>query len=75
MTSTYLCRLIKQQTGISYKEYLTKLRMEEAKRLLSDPDAAIADVCQKVGYTNVSHFIKIFQKYEGTTPAKYRDQE
>lgn len=75
VTSTYLCRLIKQQTGISYKEYLTKLRMEEAKRLLSDPDAAIADVCQKVGYTNVSHFIKIFQKYEGTTPAKYRDQE
>lgn len=74
VTSTYLCRLIKQETGIGYKEYLTKLRMEEAKRLLKDPDAAIGDVCQKIGYTNVSHFIKIFQKYEGTTPAKYRNQ-
>ena len=74
VTSTYLCRLLKQETGISYKEYLTKLRMEEAKRLLSDPNIAIADVCQKIGYSNVSHFIKIFQKYEGTTPAKFRDQ-
>lgn len=75
VTAAYLSRLIKQQTGISYKEYLTKLRMEEAKRLLEDPYASIANVCQKIGYSNVSHFIKIFQKQEGITPAKYRDQK
>ena len=74
VASTYLCRILKQQTGVSYKEYLTKLRMEEAKRLLGDSTVTIADVCQRVGYSNVSHFIKIFQKYEGVTPAKFRDQ-
>lgn len=73
ITSPYLCRLIKQQTGMNYKEYLTRLRMAEAKRLLQNKNAGIADVCQQIGYSNVSHFIKTFQKYEGITPAKYRD--
>lgn len=73
ITAAYLCRLIKQQTGMNYKEYLTRMRMEEAKKLLQDKNANIAEVCEKTGYTNVSHFIKTFQKYEGTTPAKYRD--
>lgn len=73
ITSTYLCRLIKQQSGMNYKEYLTRLRMAEAKKLLQDRNVSIADVCEKTGYSNVSHFIKTFQKYEGTTPAKYRD--
>lgn len=73
ITSPYLCRLIKQQTGMNYKEYLTRLRMAEAKRLLKNKNASIADVCRQTGYSNVSHFIKTFQKYEGITPAKYRD--
>ena len=73
ITSPYLCRLIKQQTGMNYKEYLTRLRMVEAKKLLQNKNASIADVCQQTGYSNVSHFIKTFQKYEGITPAKYRD--
>ena len=73
ITAAYLCRLIKQQTGMNYKEYLTRRRMEEAKKLLQNKNANIADVCEKAGYANVSHFIKTFQKYEGTTPAKYRD--
>ena len=58
---------------MNYKEYLTRLRMTEAKRLLQSRNANISDVCRKTGYSNVSHFIKTFQKYEGITPAKYRD--
>lgn len=73
ITSPYLCRLIKQQTGMNYKEYLTRLRMTEAKKLLQNKNISIADVCQQTGYSNVSHFIKTFQKYAGTTPTKYRD--
>ena len=74
ITSTYLCRLIKQQTGESYKEYLTGLRVAAAKEMLQEENASVADVCQRTGYTNVSHFIKVFQKAEGITPARYRDE-
>lgn len=74
ITSTYLCRLIKQETGMSYKEYLTELRINEAKKMLMDKNVSVIDVCQRTGYVNVSHFIKVFQKYTGMTPAKYRDE-
>lgn len=74
VTSTYLCRIIKQETGMSYKEYLTGLRINEAKRILMDKNISVVDVCQQIGYGNVSHFIKVFQKYTGVTPAKYRDE-
>ena len=74
ITSTYLCRLLKQQTGVSYKEYLTGLRIEVARKLLQNRNVSVTDVCVRTGYTNVSHFIKVFQKYTGVTPAKYRDE-
>ncbi|WP_455615653.1 helix-turn-helix domain-containing protein [Eisenbergiella sp.] len=74
ITATYLCRMIRQQTGESYKEYLTGLRVRAAKEMLREEEASMADVCQRTGYTKVSHFIKVFQKSEGITPARYRDE-
>ena len=74
ITPQYICKIIKQQTGVSYKEYLTGLRMEEAKMLLKDKNISVIDACQQSGYNNVSYFIKVFQKYTGLTPAKYRDE-
>ena len=74
ITPQYICKIIKQQTGVSYKEYLTGLRMEEAKRFLKDKNISVIDACQQSGYNNVSYFIKVFQRYTGMTPAKYRDE-
>ena len=48
--------------------------MEAAKRLLKDKNISVIDACQQSGYNNVSYFIKVFQKYTGVTPAKYRDE-
>ena len=75
VSSTYLSRLLKEQLGMSYKQYLTGLRIEEAKKLLCNPDANVAEVCQRVGFNNVSYFIKIFTQHTGMTPAKYRDEK
>ena len=73
ITTSYLCRIIKQQVGMSYKEYLTELRIAEAKRLLMEEELSVTEVCMRVGYTNTSNFIRVFQKYTGMTPAKFRD--
>lgn len=72
ITPQYLCVKLKAEIGMSYKEYLTKLRIEEAKKLLAREEISVNDVCQRVGYINVSHFIRIFQKYTGVTPTRYR---
>lgn len=74
ITSTHLSRIIKQEIGISYKEYLTDLRINEAKKLLEKEEISVLDVSQRVGYSNASYFIKVFQKYTGETPAQYRDR-
>ncbi len=75
ITSTYLCRLIRNYMGMGYKEYLVQLRMEAAKKMLAQSNDSVANICVKTGYNNVSHFIKVFQKYTGVTPAKYRENE
>lgn len=59
-------------TGKRYKDYLIYLRMEYAKVLLRQEDLSVAELCQKVGYGNISHFIKLFRETTGVTPAKYR---
>lgn len=74
LTTNYLSRVIKQNTGMSYKEFLTGLRIKEAKKMLLQEEMNIADICQEIGYNNVSHFIKVFQKYTGMTPARYREE-
>ena len=74
ITGVHLSRLVKSQTGVSCKEHLLRMRMNAAKEMLKNTDLSIAEVCEKSGYASVSYFIKVFQKEEGTTPAKYRLQ-
>ena len=59
-------------SGIIARDYLIYLRIEYAKELLGQENISVADLCRKVGYGNVSHFIKLFREVTGVTPAKYR---
>jgi two-component system response regulator YesN len=69
-----LCLLFKQETGETINEYLTKVRIEKAKELLSDPRNKFYEVCYTVGYSDPSYFSKLFKKYTGLTPSAFRDQ-
>jgi len=51
---------------------MTKLRLAEAKRLLGETDMKIEEIAEAVGYLGSNAFIRIFRKYEGITPGKYR---
>lgn len=59
-------------TGKMYKDYLIQLRIDYAKELLIREDIQVAEVCERVGYGNVSHFIKLFREMTGLTPSKFR---
>ena len=62
----------KNETGISPSDYLAMIRMEEAKRLLSDTDLLVREICQRVGYEDDHVFIRRFKKYSGKTPGQFR---
>lgn len=75
LSPTYIRLLFKQETGETLFEYLTKVRIEKAKHLLRDPHNKFYEVCYAVGYSDPSHFSKLFKKMTGYTPSAYREQQ
>lgn len=69
---SYLSRYYKQQLGVNFLDSLYELRMKKASEMLQDPSIKINLVAETVGYNNVNHFIKMFKKYAGVTPGKFR---
>lgn len=74
MSSSLLSLKFKENTGDNYKDYIIRKRIELAKTLLENQETSVGEICDKVGYVNVSHFIKNFKKITGFTPAAYRRQ-
>lgn len=69
---TYLCACFKEETGLSVNEYITKLRIDEAKRLLKVTGKPLRLIAEQVGYSSQSYFQRVFKKTEGKTPLEYR---
>jgi AraC-like DNA-binding protein len=67
-----LCRYFKGQTGMTVFEYLLRIRVDFACKLLMDPDLSVTGICFDSGFNNLSHFNKQFRKFTGTTPTVYR---
>ncbi|MFD3273909.1 helix-turn-helix domain-containing protein [Paenibacillus dendritiformis] len=73
MTSPYISAFFKKYGGRNITEYIAKLRVEEAKHLLTDSRLTISDIAQRVGYASDVGFLRFFKKHEGVTPGKYRE--
>lgn len=72
MSISYLSRLFKEHTGQTFAKYLTKLRMDKAKRFLECGRMAVSDVAVSTGYSDASHFAQIFRKTYGVSPREYQ---
>ena len=66
-------RVVKEGGDISMVDYVNRLRIREAKKLLLTTDLKIPDIAGMVGYHNVQSLNRFFKKYEGTTPNGVRD--
>jgi AraC-like DNA-binding protein/mannose-6-phosphate isomerase-like protein (cupin superfamily) len=69
---SYLSSLIKKEFGKNMKDLLLKVRMTEASKLLKNTDMTVENIVNEVGYTNYSHFYKMFKKTYGMTPNQYK---
>lgn len=72
LSSYHFLRLFKQSVGKTPIQYIIHCRMEEAKRLLFETRLSITEIALEVGYGSLNHFISLFRRYTGTTPAAYR---
>ncbi|MBQ8954254.1 MAG: response regulator [Clostridia bacterium] len=71
---TYFSELFKKRTGENYQAYLTRLRIDRAKKLLESTSLTIQGVCEQVGYTNCDHFNRLFERETGLRPREYRER-
>ena len=73
MHPTYFCELFKARTGETVLDYVTRVRMEEAARLLRETDLRLAEVAERVGYRDIKYFRSQFKKMYGVLPSQYKD--
>jgi two-component system, response regulator YesN len=72
ISPTYLSRLLKQEIGLSFIDYLTHVRVQKAIQLMSDSAVKLYEVAERVGYSNQYYFSTAFKKVVGLSPAEYR---
>jgi len=73
-STNYLNNVFKQKTGETILEYITKIRVLEAKQLMTnDPTIKMYELAEAVGYNHESYFRSIFKQYTGLTPKEYKD--
>ncbi len=69
---SYISQLFKKELGVSYSEFLTRIRMNAAEKLLLETDMPIKSVCDKTGIYDYFYFNKLIKKYKGLTPNQIR---
>lgn len=72
MNYSYFSEVFKKETGITFREYIMKTRLEEAKRLLRNPTVKITEIAERIGYDNSKNFSRAFHKFTGLSPREYR---
>lgn len=73
INESYFSSLFSQNLGITYSNYLTKIRLEQAKKLLKTTNLKVYEICEQVGYSSTEHFGRLFKKHVGMNPNKYRN--
>ena len=74
MTVPAFCRYFKKATGKTFTEFVNEFRIVQATKLLAEKPTSITDICFESGFNNFSHFSKLFKKFTGTSPLKYRNE-
>jgi two-component system, response regulator YesN len=72
ISPSYFKHLFKQESGFTFSDYLTKVRIRKAKELLLNSDLNITEIAFETGYQNSNYFSIVFKNLEGISPSEYR---
>lgn len=72
LSPNYFSHLFRETVGVTFREHLNRIRVEESKRLLLGTDYSLTDIAVAMGFTDQSYFCKVFKKITGVTPGTFR---
>lgn len=74
LSKSYFCRIIKEELGCTFTEYVNRIRVDRSKSLLRNSGMSIAEIACAVGFDDQSYYTRIFKKQVGVAPGKFREQ-
>jgi AraC-like DNA-binding protein/ligand-binding sensor protein len=72
VSTFYFCKMFKKATGLTFTEYLGRVRIEKAKTLLLNPHLRISEIAYDVGFQSLTHFNRVFRQVTGQSPTAFR---
>ena len=70
----YFCKMFKQATGLTFTDYLARIRVEKVKNLLLNPHKRISEAAYEAGFQSLSQFNRVFRRVAGRSPMAWREQ-
>ncbi|WP_163192988.1 helix-turn-helix transcriptional regulator [Clostridium thermarum] len=74
MSTWYLSKILKKETGNTFTDLLNSIRIEETKNLLKERKYKIYEIANLVGFTDIPYFTKVFQKITKINPNEYKNK-
>jgi AraC-like DNA-binding protein len=72
LSPNYFSRKFHEDMGVTFQEYLVKMRLDYAHKMLLYSDAAVSEICSQAGFGSLAHFLRAFKKLYGQSPKSYR---
>jgi len=74
MSAFYFCKMFKKATGMTFTDYLARVRVEKVKNLLLNPHTRVSEAAYESGFQSLSQFNRVFRRIAGESPSAYRDR-
>lgn len=71
-STRHFCKVFKQATGLTFTDYLARVRVEKAKNLLQNPHLRVSEIAFETGFDSISQFNRSFKRIAGLAPTQYR---
>jgi AraC-like DNA-binding protein len=72
LSTNYFSHAFKSAMGINFKDHVNRVKLKNARDLITATDTSITDIAYTAGFSSTSHFISVFKKEYGTTPKQFR---
>ena len=72
---SYFCRFFKKNVGVSIMDYFTKIKIEQAMKLIAEGELSFRTISERLGFESPEYFSRVFKRKTGLTPTEYAKEQ